>query len=126
MRSYCLNVDETAQILKWRERGTPVACEELSLEIEEARCWTTRIVCIALFFARVLEREATTIDTQKSRIEMLYAIEDELCFEVQEGDDQFIEYLLRHLRNPGDSLEAALIELQTGLSNHRYEKTLRY
>ncbi len=126
MRSYCMNVEETDQILKWRESRVPLAYKELSLEIEEAQCWTTRIVCIALFFARVLERGKTTIDEQKRRIEALYTMEDELCFEIQEGDDQFIEYLLRHLRNPDDSLESALIELQNGLSNYRYEKALRY
>ena len=126
MRNYCLNVDEIAKILRWRECGEPVAYEELSLEIEEAQCWTTRIVCIALFFARVLERKETTIDAKKSRIELLYAMKNEFCFEIQEGDEQFIEYLLRHLRNPDESLEATLIELQNGLSEYRYEKALRY
>ena len=126
MRNYCLNVDEIAKILRWRECGEPVAYEKLSVEIEEAQCWTTRIICIALFFARVLERKETAIDAKKSSIEMLYAMQDELCFEIQEGDEQFIEYLLRHLRNPDESLEATLIELQNGLSEYRYEKTLRY
>lgn len=51
---------------------------------------------------------------------------NELCFEIQEGDEQFIEYLLRHLRNSDESLEATLIELQNGLSEYRYEKALRY
>lgn len=126
MRAYCLNVEETSQILKWRECGEPTTIKELSLEIEEARCWTTRIICIALFFARVLEQGEPTIDEKKRKIEVLYAMEGELYLEIQEGDDQFIEYLLRHLRNPGDSLESILIELQNGLSGYRYEKALRY
>ena len=126
MRSYCLNVEETAQILIWREDSASFAGKELSQEIEEAQCWTTLIVCITLFFARVLERGDITIEEQKRKMERLYAMEDELCFEIQEGDDQFIEYLLRHLRNPGDKLDSALIELQNGLSDFSYEKALRY
>jgi len=57
MKNYCLSVDEIFNILKSRELGESIECRELALEIDEAKCWNTRIICIALFFARILERD---------------------------------------------------------------------
>lgn len=126
MRTYCLKTEEIYQILNWRDCEESLECEELSLEIAQACCWNSKIICIALFFARLLEREQTTIDAKKSIIEKIYTMDDVLYFEIQEGDHQFVEYLLKHIRNPNESLEATLIELQNGLSEYNYEKALRY
>ncbi len=126
MKNYCLNVEEIYKLLKWRESGEPVDCKELLLIIEDAESWTTRIICIALFFARILEREKPNINTQKNMINILFKMEEELFFEVQGGDDEFVDFLLRHLRNPDESLEASIIELQNRLSEYSYEKALRY
>ena len=62
----------------------------------------------------------------KRKIDVLYSMSDEFWFEMQEGNEQFIEFLLNHLRNKDDSLEDSLIEIQNRLSEHNYEKTLRY
>ena len=51
---------------------------------------------------------------------------DELFFEIQETDHHFVEFLLGEIRNPDESLEEALIEIQNRLSSYDYEKSLRY
>ena len=126
MKNYCLSVDEIFNILKSRELGESNECRELALEIYEAKCWNTRIICIALFFARILERDKISVQALKRKIDVLYSMSDEFWFEMQEGNEQFVEFLLNHLRNKDDSLEDSLIEIQNRLSEHNYEKTLRY
>ena len=126
MRNYCLNVNETAQILKWRDCDKTELSKELSLALEEAQCWTSRITCITLFLARILEREKSALDEPKNKIAKIYAMNDELFFEIQETDHHFVEFLLGEIRNPDESLEEALIEIQNRLSGYDYEKSLRY
>ncbi|MFZ2808687.1 MAG: hypothetical protein WAZ60_20060 [Desulfosalsimonadaceae bacterium] len=126
MKNYCLNADEVFNILKWRELGVPIECEEMALKIDGAKCWTTRIVCISLFFARILEKDKISAQALKKRIAVFYSMGDELWVEMQEGNFHFIEYLLKHLRNKDDSLEESLIEIQNRLSEYNYEKTVRY
>ncbi len=84
MRNYCLNVNETAQILKWQDCHETELSRELSLELEEAQCWTSIITCITLFLARILEREKSALNEQSNKIAKVYAMNDELFFEIQE------------------------------------------
>ena len=67
MKNYCLSVDEIFNVLKSRELGESIECRELALEIDEAKCWNTRIICIALFFARILERDKISAQALKRR-----------------------------------------------------------
>jgi hypothetical protein len=126
MRNYCLSVDETDQILKWRDGNEITICKQLAFEIDEAKCWSSRIICLALFVARLIQRGQTSIEEQKNIIEKIYSMSDLLYFEIQEGDCHFVNYLLRHIRNSSDSLEDTLIEIQNGLSRYYYEKAIRY
>lgn len=126
MRNYCLSVEETDQILKWWDCKETAICKELAFEIDEAQCWNSRIICLALFVARLMQRAQTSIGEKKNILEKIYTMGDQLYLEIQEGDHHFIDYLLRHIRNPKDSLEDTLIEIQNGLSKYYYEKAIRY
>lgn len=64
MRNYCLNVDEIAKILRWRECGEPVAYEELSLEIEEANAGL-RGLFVLLCFSQGYWNERKPLLTRK-------------------------------------------------------------
>ncbi len=58
------------------------------------------------------------------QIEMLFTLQDEICFDIEEGDECFTGYILGNLRNPEDSLEDALIDLLNRFRDKDYEHTL--
>lgn len=125
MRNYCLRVDEIGLILKWPDCKTGI-CKELAYELDEALCWNSKIICLALFVARLMLRGQISMDEQKNIINKIYMMGDQVYFEIQEVDCHFVDYLLRHIRGSNDSLEDILIEIQNRLSSHYYEKAIRY
>jgi hypothetical protein len=126
MRNYCLSVDEIGQILKWHDCKETGICNELACELDEALCWNSKIICLALFVARLMLRGQISMDEQKNIIDIIYTMGDQLYFEIQEVDHNFVDYLLRHIRDSNDSLEDTLIEIQNRLSGYDYEKAIRY
>ncbi len=126
MKNYCLKVNELFDVLNWREHEVPIGCNKLALELEEARCWVTKLTCLALLFARIMERDKLSPEALKKKIAVLYSMSDEFWFEIQEGNDVFVEYLLNHLRENEDTLEDTLVEIQNRLSEYNYEKTICY
>lgn len=96
--------------------------EYMARSLEAARCWELRIVCYSVFIARHLGTDAGDME----KIERVYAANGEMDIHLQEGGDDFVEYLLRNIRAPGETLDDALIAIQEGLSGFDYEKTLRY
>jgi hypothetical protein len=126
MRNYCLNVDEIDQILQWYDDRETGICKKLAGELDEALCWNSKIICLALFVARLLNRGQMSINEHKIIIDKIHKIGEQLYFEIQEVDYNYVDYLLRHIRDSNDSLEETLIKIQDRLSSYHYEKDLRY
>ena len=125
MRNYSLNTDEIDQLIQWKKNSEAITSKELKLALDEAQGWETQVACLALLFARVLERNPKGSFAEKQQqIEMLYSLQDEICFDIEEGDECFTGYLLGHLRNPDDSLEEALVDLLNRYRGKDYEHAL--
>lgn len=95
---------------------------DLAMTIEAARCWQVMVVCHNLFVARYVDADAQG----SKKIKRIYSLEEEIAIEIQEGGDQFVEYLLRHVRLPSETLDEALMAIQEDLSEYNYAKALCY
>lgn len=96
--------------------------DHLTLMIESAKNWDILLVCHNIFVARHINKDVHG----EKKIEQVYALTDVHAFEIQEGGDQFVNYLIQHQRSTTQTLDDALIEIQNGLSEYDYAKTLRY
>ncbi len=122
MKCHCLTASEIANLLSSLVDEGDYLDANLTLMIELAKSWEILLVCHNLFVARHIDKSTHG----EMKIEQIYSLTDVHAFEIQEGGDQFVNYLLRHQRSEAQSLDEALVEIQKGLSEHDYAKALRY
>ena len=122
MKYRCLASDEVARLLSYMVTDGAKLEGDLATIMDAAQCWEEYLVCHSLFVARHIRAD----DRGVEKIGMAYELEEAFAFEVQEGGDELVDYMLHHQREPGESLEDALIAIQEGLSSHDYARALRY
>jgi len=128
MRNYCLTLDEINEILQWKNHGKSVINGDLSLIIDEAKVWDTKILHLNILFARLLDRnDVSTLEEKYNNIETIYRLsnQDEICFETEELSEEFVGYMLLHTRNKDNILEYDLLDLLRNFISRDYEKALR-
>ena len=59
-------------------------------------------------------------------IESFYNLENQIFFDIQELDSEFVNFMVRNSRDTDLTLEEQLISLLEKLSDHDYNQTLRY
>jgi hypothetical protein len=123
---YCLNRDELKKLIDFNASSINVENEELSSRIENAKNWQEELSGLTYLFSKILEKKSKDGSDCQPLIETLYRLEEQMWFYIQECDAVFIEYMLKNIRNMSLSLDEELIELQSNLGNHMYERTLRY
>ena len=122
MKYHCLTALEVARFLSSLVDEEDCLDANLTLMIGLAKSWDILLVCHNIFVARHINKGTHG----EKKIEQVYALTDVLAFEIQEGGDQFVNYLLRHQRSATQTLDDALVEIQKGLSGHDYARALRY
>lgn len=122
MNVRCLESDEVGAVLLHLVDEQSELDESLGKTFEAARAWELQLVCHNIFVARHINAE----DRGSEKIDRLYAIGEEIALEPQEGGVDLVEYLLRHERNPEETLDEALVLIQERLSAHNYERAIRY
>lgn len=122
MRYHCLTALDVSNLLFSLVDDGNNLDADLTTKIEAAISWEVTLVCHNLFVARYIDKE----EQGEKKIEKVYGLENILAFEIQEGGDQFIDYLLRHQRLSTQTLDDALVEIQKGLSEHDYARAIRY
>ena len=95
---------------------------ELASLLDAAACWEFCLVCHSLFLARYVRAG----ESGAEKVREAYELQEVIAFEIQEGGDLFVNYMLRHQRAPGESFDEALIEIQEGLSRRDYARAVRY
>lgn len=122
MNVKCLTSNEVKLLLAYIVEQPGCNEKEFTKVFEASKAWESWIVCLSLFVARHIDADIGGLE----KIARIYALQEEIAIELQEGGDAFIEYLLRHLRLPNETLDDALIVNQEGFSKHDYEQALRY
>ncbi len=125
---YCLNVDELNQLIESHRGAVEITDKALLMQLENARQWQTELVCLSFLFARLLERKKNRNVAPDQMIRSLFSLKEEMYLYIQECGAEFVEYMLSYksFSDLGDSLEDILIDIQNRMSEHRYERTLRY
>lgn len=123
---YCLSKQQMAEFLDYIVNNNHMTDDSLSAVVEGARIWQDQLICFSYLFSMILEKKAKGGIDCHSDIEKLYELPEELCLSIQEFDSEFVRYMLGNLRNDSLSLEEDLVQLQTSLSEHFYDKTIRY
>lgn len=118
----CLTSNEISQLLAHLGDPSQELDVDLAKIVELARSWEFNMICQSLFVARHLCADIT--DPEK--IDRMYNMEHEMAMQMEEGNSNIVDYLLRHARDASESLDDALIALTEGFWEHNYERALRY
>ena len=93
--------------------------------IEDAQSWQKEVHCLSLFAAIFLERQSHEGGNCQPLVDRIYGLEDKMCFSMNECDPDFVEYLLRNIRESGLPMEEILTDILTRYSNYDRSKTIR-
>jgi hypothetical protein len=103
----------------------PINNAHLSDIIANSECWIDEMQILTYLFSLVLEKKVKGNENCFNIIESLYRWENELSLMIQEIDENFVYYLIRSFRCSGLTLEEDLIQIQEGLSEHKYGREFR-
>lgn len=123
---YCLNKVELRQLIGYMNRSNDIDDDYLRILIANAANWQDERCCINYTFSIILDRMVRNGMEGYDLIKILYEIDENMFFLIQEIDHNFIDFMIKNIRNPGLSLEDELIMLQNSIGDHRYESAVRY
>lgn len=123
---HCLSRNELKCLIESKISNETIEDDELRLWVDNACYWQDEIAAFNYFLSKILERKLKDGHDCMKLIDIFYMLEEEMAFNVQEFSRDFIDYMLRNIRDPNLSLEEDLIRLQDSLSEHSYHGTLRY
>ncbi len=123
---YCLNKEELKQLIEYKVDGIDVNNVSLKRRIEDAECWQDNIGGLTYLFSQTIDRKVRNGRDCTTLIETLYRLEEEMAFEVHECDQQFVDYMLRNLRDSTLTLEEEMVEIQSHLRMYDYRRIIRF
>ena len=119
---FCLSPDETTSVLADLAIGKSI--EDVA-DLKSARFWETKTVTLSLFIAWFIERQLGDGIECKVAVNSLYD-SDGLNLIIDEFGVEFIEFMLRHIRQPDVSLADDLLAHQRRYHSYDYSSALRY
>jgi len=124
--TYCLNNNELEKLLRLYLNGTSVDDIALESHVSDAGQWDDNLLCITFSLARVLERQRDSEQLIKMMIVELFSMPDKLFLGIQECDEDFVDYMLRHEHCGDSDMEVSLLRVAQNLTEYCYDKkTLR-
>lgn len=123
---HCLSKDELRQLLNLKADNLAIETDELRIRIELADNWQDELGALTYLFSHILERRAKGGLDCAGLIKMFYELPEVMSLHIQEFDSDFVEYMLRNIRDKSLTLEEELVGLQNRLREYDYERTLRY
>ncbi|NQT60360.1 MAG: hypothetical protein HQ557_15375 [Bacteroidetes bacterium] len=124
--NYCLNGTELEAILLLFLENKTIEDVTLKSLIGNAVQWQDNLICMTFSFARILERQRGADSLNEMMISKLFSLPNEMLMDIQEYDEDFVNYMLKSEYVNESNLESALITVTRRLSEHDYGKnTLR-
>jgi hypothetical protein len=123
---YCLNKRELTELIVSKVGKTAIEDDDLSLRVKTAELWQAELSSLTYLLSHIVEAYKKKGRDYVELLVAFYSLEEEMFFSVQECDHRFVTYMLRNTRDPSLSLEEELVNLQLGIREHSYAKTLRY
>ena len=124
--NYCLNKKKLRQLILFKVLGSEIEDDELNAMIQGAECWDCCLVAITYLFSTILEKRNKFMNDGVDLIESFYNLENQIFFDIQELDSEFVNCMVRNSSDTDLTLEEQLISLLEKLSDHDYNQTLRY
>jgi len=126
---HCMNREELRQFIEFKTDQRIVENNALQVLIDGAESWQDELCCLNYLFSQVLERrlkKGNDHQAEQECINMLYQLSEHMSLCIQELDSEFVDYMLKCVRDRSLSLEEELIQIQNKLGEHSYDSTLRY
>lgn len=121
--NYCLNSNELERILLFYLEGMPIEDELVNLLFDNAVQWQDKLLSLTFSFARILERQRGSELLSRGMIPVLFSMPEKMFFEIQECDEDFVEYMLRNEHLDVVDLESSLQKVAEKLLEHCYGKS---
>ncbi|MCI5218341.1 MAG: hypothetical protein D3914_03905 [Candidatus Electrothrix sp. LOE2] len=124
--SYCLDNTELEKLLDLRLNQEGIEDAALNSLIENANQWQEKVLCLSFSLARIIERRNDSASLSREMIADFFSMPEEMFIDIQECDENFVNYMLEHEHSGDIDLEMSLQTVARRLSEHYYEKrTLR-
>ncbi len=123
---HCLNKEELKLLIEYKNgKIGSIEDKQLRTLLEGAESWQDELCCLNYLFCQLIDREHQNGTNCAELIELLYKMEEELFFTIQEMDYKYVSELVRNIRCSGLTLEEELILLQNKIVEHQYVSLIR-
>jgi hypothetical protein len=123
---HCLSKSELYDIIDYKLLNKDKIDDANKILLEKAENWEISLDCLIYFFSMLIERKLNNSVNISNIINEFYLLDKSAFIVFQEFDTNFIENLIRNIREESLDLEDELIQLQINMDEHNYEKTLRF
>lgn len=118
--SYCMNKDELRNLITYKLDNVEIDNEEFAIRLENAADWQEELYAVVYLFTHILEKKKQDGEDYIRAIEKLYELETEMFLRIQQCDVEFVDYMLRDLRQRQLTLEEEVIRIQGNLASRQY------
>ena len=124
--NYCLNSRELECLLLLHLENKAIENVTLTSLLDNALRWQEKLLCLTFSFARIIDRRRSSASLPQAMISELFSMPEKMFIDIQECDEDFVDYMLRHEHSGEIDLEISLLGVARKLSEHCYGKeTLR-
>ena len=124
--NYCLDSRELECLLLFYLEDKAIENVTLKSLLDNAVQWQDKLLCLTFSFARILERRRGLASLTQTMIPELFCMPEKMSIDIQECDEDFVDYMLRHEHSGEIDLEISLLTVARKLSEYCYGKnTLR-
>ena len=114
MKQYCLNKDELSRFIDIEIDGRQLYEDEYELRIilDKWQSWDIELVCFATLFSHLLERRQKRFMDALLLLKRIYHLSEErgLGLSIEQIDEQFVDYMLKHVRRREITIEENLAQ----------------
>ena len=120
--SYCVNSTELEEILALQLENKAIEDVALKSLFENAVQWQDKFLCLTFSLARILERRRNSSSLSQEMVADFFSMPEEMFIDIQECDENFVNYMLEHEHSGDIDLEISLQTVARKLSEHSYGK----
>ncbi len=126
MNFHCLSKNDLESFLNNILHGAEIEDNILNILVENCRTYEGYLTGLTYFVAQIVDRRLKKSIHTSMFVSEVYQLQNHVAFEVQEFDNDFVDFLLRNKREKSLNLEEELIDIQNRISDHQYVKNFRF
>jgi len=123
---HCLSKIELQKVTDHKLANIEFHDHSIKILLEKAENWEISLGFLTYFYSMIIEKKLNDGEGIVDLIDKFYLLENSLYVIIQEFDNNFVDHLIRNIREKELTLEDELIRLQTNLAEYNYDKSLRF